>query len=97
MEAIDRATDSGRQRNSIPGNQSASPNLAIADFSLFRVLKQKLHGIGVSDDEQVKSEILTIFQGIPSDELKKSFAHWIERCHGLPQMQGPIAHHSHKI
>jgi hypothetical protein len=29
----------------------------------------------------LKSEILTIFQGIPSDELEKSFDHWIERCH----------------
>jgi hypothetical protein len=57
-----------------------SPDLAIADFSLFSVLKQKLQGIDVSDDEELKIEILTIFQVIPSDELKSSFDHWIERC-----------------
>jgi hypothetical protein len=57
-----------------------SPDLAIADFYLFGVLKQKLQDIDVSDDEELKSEILTIFQGIPSDELKKSFDPWIERC-----------------
>jgi hypothetical protein len=34
----------------------------------------------VSNDEELKSEILTILQGLPSGELKKSFAHWIERC-----------------
>jgi hypothetical protein len=53
---------------------------AIADFDLFGVVKGKLQGIRVSDDEELKSEILTIFQGIPSDELNKSFDHWIERC-----------------
>jgi hypothetical protein len=57
-----------------------SSDLAIADFYLFSVLKQKLPGIDVSDDEELESETLTIFQGIPSDELKKLFDHWIERC-----------------
>jgi hypothetical protein len=46
---------------------------------LFDVLKQKLQGIDVSDDEELKIEILTIFQDIPSNELKKSFDNWIER------------------
>jgi hypothetical protein len=57
-----------------------SPGLAIADFHLSGVLKQKLQDIDVSNDEELKSEILTISQGIPSDELKRSFDHWIERC-----------------
>jgi hypothetical protein len=57
-----------------------SPDLVIASFYLFGVLKQKLQGIDVSDDEELKSEILTIFQGTPSDRLNKSFDHWIERC-----------------
>jgi hypothetical protein len=57
-----------------------SPDLTIEDFYLFGVLKKKLQGIDVSDDEDLKSEILTISQGIPSDELTKSFDHWIERC-----------------
>jgi histone-lysine N-methyltransferase SETMAR len=57
-----------------------SPDLAIAYFYLFSVLKQKLQSIDVSDDEELKSEMLTIFQGILSEELKKSFDHWIERC-----------------
>jgi hypothetical protein len=43
-------------------------------------LKQKLQDIDVCDDEQLKSEILAMFQDIPSDELKKSFDHWIELC-----------------
>jgi hypothetical protein len=30
-----------------------------------------MQGIDVSDDEELKSEILMIFQDIPSDELKK--------------------------
>jgi hypothetical protein len=38
-----------------------SLDLAFADFHLFHVLNQKLHGIDVSDDEELKSEILTIF------------------------------------
>jgi hypothetical protein len=50
-----------------------SPGLTIADFDLFNVLKQQLQDIDVSDHEELKSEILTIFYGIPSDELKKSF------------------------
>jgi hypothetical protein len=52
-----------------------SPDLAIADFYLFIALKQKLQGIKASNNEELKSEILTIFQGIPSDDLKKSFDH----------------------
>jgi hypothetical protein len=47
---------------------------------LLGALSQKLQGIDISDDEELKSEILTIFQGIPSDELEKSFDHWIEKC-----------------
>jgi hypothetical protein len=57
-----------------------SLDLTVADFYLFGVLKQKLHGIGARDDEELKSEILPIFQGIASDKLKKSFDHRIERC-----------------
>jgi hypothetical protein len=44
-------------------------------------LKEKLQGIDVRDGERLKHENVTIFQGIPSDELKKSFDHRIERCH----------------
>jgi hypothetical protein len=57
-----------------------SPDTAIADFYLFYVLKQKRHGIDVSNDEELKSGILTIVQGISSKGLKKPFDHWIERC-----------------
>jgi hypothetical protein len=56
-----------------------SLNLAIADFSLW-FLETKPQGIDVSDHEELKGEILAIFPGIPLDELKKSFDHWIERC-----------------
>jgi hypothetical protein len=55
-----------------------SLDLAIADFDLFGVLKQKLPRIDVSDDGELKSEILTIFQSPPSDGLKQSFGQWIE-------------------
>jgi hypothetical protein len=41
--------------------------------------EEKLQGIDISDDEELKSEILRILQGIPSDELKKSFDRWIEK------------------
>jgi hypothetical protein len=57
-----------------------SPDLAVTDFHLLDVLKQALQGIDVRGDEELKSEILTLFRGIPSDALKKSFYHWIERC-----------------
>jgi hypothetical protein len=43
-------------------------------------LKQKLRGIDASDGKDLKSEVLPILQGIPSDDLKKSFDQWIERC-----------------
>jgi hypothetical protein len=43
-------------------------------------LEAKLQEIDVNDDKELKSEILTIFRDIPSDELKKSFDHCIERC-----------------
>jgi hypothetical protein len=56
-----------------------SPDLAIADFCLFGALKQELQGIDASDDKELESEILPIFQVIPSDELEKSFNRWIER------------------
>jgi hypothetical protein len=58
----------------------SSRNLAIANFYLFGVLKQQLQGIDVSDDEELKNEILMIFQDIPSDEPKTSPHQWIERC-----------------
>jgi hypothetical protein len=73
-----------------------STDVAIADFHLFGVLKQKLQGIEVSDDEELKSEILTIFQDIPSDQPKKSFDPWIERCHWVAANTGTIIHDSHK-
>jgi hypothetical protein len=37
----------------------------------FRCLEAKLQNIDVSEDEELKSRILTIFDGIPSGELKK--------------------------
>jgi hypothetical protein len=46
-------------------------------------LEAKLQVIDLSDGEEPKNEILTIFQGIPSDELKKSFDDWIERCQSV--------------
>jgi histone-lysine N-methyltransferase SETMAR len=49
---------------------SYSLDLAITDFHLFSVLKQKLQGTDVSEEEELKSDILTIFQGIASDEVK---------------------------
>jgi hypothetical protein len=52
-----------------------SPDLAMVAFHLFNALKQALQDIDASDEEELKSEILTIFQGIPSDELEKSFDH----------------------
>jgi hypothetical protein len=52
-----------------------SRDLAITDFYLFDVLKQKMHGIDVRHDEELNSEIVTIFQGILSYEPKKSFDH----------------------
>jgi hypothetical protein len=57
-----------------------SPDLEIAHFCLFGVLKHNLQRIIVSNGEELKTEILTIFQVIPSEELKESFDHWIERC-----------------
>jgi hypothetical protein len=54
---------------------SYPPDLAITDFHLFGVLKQKLHDIDASDDKELKSEILAISQDISSDEMKKSFDH----------------------
>jgi hypothetical protein len=47
-----------------------------------------MQGIDVRDDEDLKSGILRIFEGIPSDELKKSFDHWIERCHWVAANAG---------
>jgi hypothetical protein len=52
----------------------------IADVKLFGILKQTQQSIDISNEEELKSDILTIFRGIPSDELKKSFNHWMERC-----------------
>jgi hypothetical protein len=55
-----------------------SPDLAIADFYLFDILKQNVQDIDVSNNEELKSEIQTIVEDISSDELKKAFDHWIE-------------------
>jgi hypothetical protein len=57
-----------------------SPDLTIADFHLFGVLKQKLQSIDESQDKELKNEALKVVQSTPSDELKTSFDHWIERC-----------------
>jgi hypothetical protein len=48
-----------------------SADLAIADFDLSRILKQELQGVDGSDGEELISEILATFQGVPSSELKK--------------------------
>jgi hypothetical protein len=69
----------GLKCRSVP-HPSYSRNLTIAYFYLFGVLKRKLQGIDFSDEDELKSEILRIFNGIPSDELRKSFHHCIERC-----------------
>jgi hypothetical protein len=47
---------------------------------LFGVLKQTQQGIDVSDGDKLKTEILTIVPGIPSNEQNKAFDHYIERC-----------------
>jgi hypothetical protein len=57
-----------------------SPDLEIADFDLLGVSKQKLQGIDVSDGDELKTEILTIVPGIPSNKQNKAFDHCIERC-----------------
>jgi hypothetical protein len=73
-----------------------SPDLAIADFYLFSVLNQKLQGIDVRDDEELKSEILT---------FSRAFDQTSGKCHSiagskdvsvLPQMQETIIHYSHE-
>jgi hypothetical protein len=51
------------------------PDLTIANLYLFGIVKHKLQDIYVSDNKELKSEILMIFQGIPSGELKNSFDH----------------------
>jgi hypothetical protein len=73
-----------------------SPDLAIANFYLFGVLKRKLQGIDARDDEELKSEILTILQGIPSNELKTHPITGSKDASGLPKMQGTMIHHRHK-
>jgi hypothetical protein len=73
-----------------------SADLAIADFHLFEILKQKLQGIDISDGEDLKSEILRIFQDISSDELKSHSITGSKEAGGLQQMQGTILHDSHK-
>jgi hypothetical protein len=60
-----------------------SPDLVTADLYVFDVLKQALQSIDVRDDKQLKSQILAILYGIPSDELEKSFDHWIKRCQSV--------------
>jgi hypothetical protein len=64
---------------------SCPPDLAISDFDLFGVFKQQLQGFDVSDHEELKSDIRRHFQDVSSDELKKSFDHWIERCHWVAE------------
>jgi hypothetical protein len=56
------------QKSAHPADSS---DLAIACLDLFGVLKQKLQGIDVSDNDELKSEILMIFRGIPSNELER--------------------------
>jgi predicted DNA-binding antitoxin AbrB/MazE fold protein len=73
-----------------------SPDLAIADFCLFGVLKQKLQRIDLSDGEKLKTEILTIFRGNSSDELKSDSITGSKDASELSQMQGIIIHHSHE-
>jgi hypothetical protein len=75
---------------------SYSPDLAIADFHLFDVLKQELQGIDAIDEQGLKREILSIFEPLLSDEPKKSFPRWIERCQWAAANAGTIIHHSHK-
>jgi hypothetical protein len=43
-------------------------------------LETKRQGINVNNAEELQSEIPMIFQGIQSNEPKKSFDRWIERC-----------------
>jgi hypothetical protein len=50
-------------------------------------LKAKPQGIDVCDDEELKSEIMTIFQRIPSDQLTSHSITGSKDTSGLPQMQ----------
>jgi hypothetical protein len=75
---------------------SYSPDLAIADFYLFGVLKEKLQGIDVSDDNELKSGIMTIFQGFHRASWKSHSITGSKDASRLSQMQGTMIHHCHK-
>jgi hypothetical protein len=55
-----------------PGNRT---------FLFVCVLKQKLQGVDVSGEEELKSEIPTVFQGIPSNTLTQLSGHWTKKSH----------------
>jgi hypothetical protein len=73
-----------------------APDLAITDFDLWKVLEQKMQHISVNDDKELETEILTIFQVIPSDQLKSHLITGSKDASGLPQIQGTIIHHTDK-
>jgi hypothetical protein len=53
-------------------------------------------GMDLSDDEELKNEIVTILQVIPSDWLKSHLIRGSIDVSGLPEIQGTILQHRHK-
>jgi hypothetical protein len=70
------------------------PDLAIAEFDRFGVLKKKLEGIDPGDGEGLKSEILTTLRGEPVGKLKSHSITGSKDVSGSPEIQGTIFHQS---
>jgi hypothetical protein len=64
-----------------------SPDLAIADFSLFGRLKHQLSGRTMASEDEVLENVTEILNALPGDEVTNAFSHWKERC----QL---VAHHN---
>jgi hypothetical protein len=65
-----------------------SPDLAICDFWLFGRLKREFPGITIDTEEDLIEQILIIRQSIPQSEIRRTFAHWQERCQCLVDNDG---------
>jgi histone-lysine N-methyltransferase SETMAR len=56
-----------------------SPDLAPADFFLFRKVKEELAGLNLTQ-ESLKSNWEGVVRNIAEDEFAVAFSRWFERC-----------------
>jgi hypothetical protein len=64
------------------------PDLTLCDFFLFPRMKKELKGRRFADVAEVQRESLLACDSIPTEDFRKCFQQWEQRCNRCIQSQG---------